>query len=1123
MSNVIDYFATIGCNNLKCKGYSTFSDNDDHNNTNIYDIWNDAITDIIILSSNNNTILDETWELINTTIDGNEIKSNYPNIAIRRRLHSKRLDHIIDIQRITKGTKVPHGYEVLSYEGPNRNSSDDNLNNSIPLDEVIDTSSITIDENREKLNTDETNSEITNEDNNYMESNENYNQDDIEETNELYGLKSMIGFLIIKRCNGSGTSFIQDLNIINDICFFYKSNQEEPPEGYNVLNISKVTRLDRFSNKQKKYDEFMAFNTIYGLGICDLRYESLTLDRYPSEDHKGISLPVKELPMFAFPHDLRLKYSQEGRFPMPIFFTFVFTDTMGDHVYAACLRFYEKVPAKEIEKTFQSFYGEEHLSLLPNASFFCPKVLCVISRNPYYRALRVYLCQLYSMSMSSLPCPIEYYIASVVNLIPNPVAGGRPFHIVQDAALISVTSKSMASISLEIPNRRFFPHIDLDFAGPLRCLSVDNVIAIFALMLREAKLIFMCNSHVMLTETMESFSALLFPLKWSSCFVTRLPFELAGLLQAPGGFMIGIQVLENSNCDLEESDLEYKGSSNSNIQALKRDGWLKNISPGTYVIDLSANLIFQFDGKVEVQFNQSKVNALVHTLPLGPRARLYNKLDRISKKYKIGPQKSGRKHFDSVFDFHGEIDEGEEISMKEWKKFPTLDIRDSFMVLMVDILGDYPKYIIPPSEDMTADIYRTFQEAFYIEEYLSDADDSMHVLLKSLIETQMFAVLMQQRSEASEYSIVFFDQCSSILREIGLCAGGHGMLPHTHGPVHDMPAPLYKLYQARDIAQLQPSFQTTPMTTLNSPHRSTVEHGNSPRRLSGGLSTPMTPQTDSIHNPQLTNLMDTLIEMEINDCKIIQVDQKGDATTNYTDELSKVEFNTLDDISYGPLVLPGPIKVNKEVNPKNVRKDEDGRYIYEGTWLHLDKDILSEALNFSHPKIISLRNYRESHIESSNPILMGMIRQSSERLSFKQSMRLCTGIRDTQITLVPECATLIGTYIDVLSMALLLLQMRVINQSKPTSDILQILGLLAQLEDLNLLSYLEENVWRGILTCVGTAGGDFMRRVSCVIYNIMEAYGKTPDALTFGAYMKALSSTKMSKKEDLTGGQVDSF
>ena len=67
------------------------------------------------------------------------------------------------------------------------------------------------------------------------------------------------------------------------------------------------------------------------------------------------------------------------------------------------------------------------------------------------RAMRRYLCQIFSMSLSSLPCPLEFFIASVVGQVPLPVAGGRPFHVVQDAALISSTSCAMNAIEFEVP------------------------------------------------------------------------------------------------------------------------------------------------------------------------------------------------------------------------------------------------------------------------------------------------------------------------------------------------------------------------------------------------------------------------------------------------------------------------------------------------------------------------------------------------------------------------------------------------------------------------------------------------------------------------------------------------
>ena len=181
-----------------------------------------------------------------------------------------------------------------------------------------------------------------------------------------------------------------------------------------------------------------------------------------------------------------------------------------------------------------------------NFSIYCPKVICVVSSHPFYRAMRRYLRQLYSLSISSLECPLEYFITSVVAQVPLPIEGGRSFNLQLDAALITSASRAMAPIRFEIPPARFFPQMDLDFSGPLRCLSVEKLLSVFCLMLQEAKIVFICHSNALLTEVMETLRSLLFPLSWSSCFVSRLPDALAGLLQALGGFMIGTSSIDLS-------------------------------------------------------------------------------------------------------------------------------------------------------------------------------------------------------------------------------------------------------------------------------------------------------------------------------------------------------------------------------------------------------------------------------------------------------------------------------------------------------------------------------------------------------------------------------------------------
>lgn len=97
------------------------------------------------------------------------------------------------------------------------------------------------------------------------------------------------------------------------------------------------------------------------MGICDLAYEAVTLDRYPLKDYKGLPLPAEALPVFAFPRYLRLQVSSISQYPLPIFYTFVFTDQDGRHMYAACLKFYEAVDIQDLNEVMKDVYGEEQV------------------------------------------------------------------------------------------------------------------------------------------------------------------------------------------------------------------------------------------------------------------------------------------------------------------------------------------------------------------------------------------------------------------------------------------------------------------------------------------------------------------------------------------------------------------------------------------------------------------------------------------------------------------------------------------------------------------------------------------------------------------------------------------
>lgn len=60
--------------------------------------------------------------------------------------------------------------------------------------------------------------------------------------------------------------------------------------------------------------------------------------------------------MFGFPNGLKLFYGSLQLPPKTSLYSFVFTDVNGDHFYAECLRFYERISTEEFDLLFQEIF-----------------------------------------------------------------------------------------------------------------------------------------------------------------------------------------------------------------------------------------------------------------------------------------------------------------------------------------------------------------------------------------------------------------------------------------------------------------------------------------------------------------------------------------------------------------------------------------------------------------------------------------------------------------------------------------------------------------------------------------------------------------------------------------------
>ena len=381
---------------------------------------------------------------------------------------------------------------------------------------------------------------------------------------------------------------------------------------------------------------------------------------------------------------------------------------------------------------------------------FAPKCICIISHWPFYRALRSFLQQIYRISLSPAAVPLERYIAYFTHYMPLPPPGSHALHLHLDLGLRDpVENSSLAPIALRLPDARSLPPMDLDYEAPFRCLSLDNVLKILVLLLMEERLLIVSSSTSLLTEVTETILTLLFPLEWLSCYIPRLPSKLHEILDAPGSFLIGIYT---------------EGST---------DSWaLPYLSDPIFIVDLDHDRVMDAEGKGDCL-------QAMDGLPILDALR-----DRVKAELEsagMGPVRSAEalRERDSAFELPAapgaEGAEGSGSGPGELLLTPKLSpdvVRDAFLVFMCELLGPYTRFF--NSQEATsgrdgADAAASAGVfgAFDVQAFVAAADKAARPLLERLVLTQMFAALVQQRTEHGRGvdRLVFFETCVQELRE----------------------------------------------------------------------------------------------------------------------------------------------------------------------------------------------------------------------------------------------------------------------------------------------------------------------------------------------------------------------
>ena len=154
----------------------------------------------------------------------------------------------------------------------------------------------------------------------------------------------------------------------------------------------------------------------------------------------------------------------------------------------------------------------------------------LVSHYPFFNLYRRFLSQLYRVSLSDSPLPIERYVANFCSEVPLPPRG-------QVEVKVALPDKVML---LRRAPKNDLPSLDFSLRPLLSLLDVDLVLIIFECLLAEAKICLVSRHLSLLTPVAAGLVALLFPFEWQGAFIPVMPASMIEVLDAPVPFFVGV-------------------------------------------------------------------------------------------------------------------------------------------------------------------------------------------------------------------------------------------------------------------------------------------------------------------------------------------------------------------------------------------------------------------------------------------------------------------------------------------------------------------------------------------------------------------------------------------------------
>ncbi|XP_033107546.1 C-myc promoter-binding protein-like isoform X4 [Anneissia japonica] len=519
--------------------------------------------------------------------------------------------------------------------------------------------------------------------------------------NSRIGVGGQRAYITYRRAQSTSP---QNSLAVYDICVILANKGESPPHAFCKINknLNKGAVVGS--------DVYMCYKKS-AIKSDSVTFQPETLSRYPLEDHESFTLP-DSVSRFCLPMGAVIEcWSRERMHPLPVFSTFILTDSTGDKIYGAAVTFYETYPEESLTPQ-QKIALNIKQKKEDGYNIHTNKAVCLLSRWPFFEPFKKFLSFLYRLSISGPHViPIERYIAHFIHEVPFPTTQ-RPRILVPLAH---------DKLILTQPRMTAIPLSGASFCALLRNLGPDNCMNLLVYALLEHKILLHSLRPALLTSVSEAVSKVIFPFVWQCPYIPLCPLTLCGVLCAPLPFIVGV--------DSRYFD-SYEAPSDVTC------------------IDIDTNSLLQCDDRKGQNWK---------ILPKKPAKRLHAKLDSLYVELCQSNVWDGIS--DDLAVEIAPLDN--DFSRKKKQAHMELCIQEAFLVFMASMLKGYQQYLLPITQQpnmRTMDATSRFDGPGFIK----SRDKMSHAFFKQFIKTQMFMFFIEERSFVSHNDDIFnfFDECT---------------------------------------------------------------------------------------------------------------------------------------------------------------------------------------------------------------------------------------------------------------------------------------------------------------------------------------------------------------------------